>query len=195
MGTAQGTVEAGFEPVRDIFEQQFAEGENVGAGVAVYHRGKPVVDLCGGIADEASGRAWERDTMAFSYSTTKGLTATCVHVLADRGLLKYDDPVSRYWPEFAQNGKGGITVYHLLTHQAGMVQLPEGTTAADMTDWDKMVRGIEKESPVWEPGTATGYHALTFGWLNGEVVRRSEWPAFTLHDGDEVEIVSATQGG
>ena len=89
MGTAQGTVEAGFEPVRDIFEQQFAEGENVGAGVAVYHRGKPVVDLWGGIADETSGRAWERDTMAFSYSTTKGLTATCVHVLADRGQARY----------------------------------------------------------------------------------------------------------
>ena len=172
MATAHGTVAPGFEPVRDVFEKQFADGENLGAGVAVYHRGKPVVDLWGGIADEASGRPWERDTMAFSYSTTKGLTATCVHILADRGLLKYDDLVSRYWPEFAQNGKDKITIHHLLTHQAGVPQLPEGTTATDMLDWEKMVRGIEREGPVWEPGTNTGYHALTFGWLNGEVVRR-----------------------
>jgi CubicO group peptidase (beta-lactamase class C family) len=172
MTTAQGHVEPGFDAVRDIFDAQFAEGQNLGAGVAVYHRGKLVADLWGGIADEATGRAWNRDTMALSYSTTKGLTATCVHLLADRGLIDYDAPVATYWPEFARNGKERITVYHLLTHQAGLPQVPESLTSRSMLDWDTVIRALEEETPVWEPGTQTGYHALTFGWLNGEVVRR-----------------------
>lgn len=172
MAEVMGTVAPGFEAVRDAFEQQFEAGEQLGAGVAVYHRGRLVADLWGGVADETTGRPWARDTMAVAYSVTKGLTATCVHLLADRGLLQYDDPVSRYWPEFGTRGKEAVTIYHLLTHQAGLPQLPEGVTSRDLLDWERMVHGIEQESPVWEPGTGTGYHAMTFGWLNGELVRR-----------------------
>jgi CubicO group peptidase (beta-lactamase class C family) len=172
MGIVQGTVEAGFEPLRDVFEAQFDEGQHIGAGVAVYHRGRLVADLWGGLADEDAGTPWKHETMAVSYSTTKGLTATCLHVLADRGLVDYQAPVATYWPEFAQNGKSKITVYHLLTHQAGIPQLPDGCTSEDTLDWEKMIHGIEKLAPVWEPGTDSGYHALNFGWLIGEVVRR-----------------------
>ncbi|HXK34316.1 MAG TPA: serine hydrolase domain-containing protein [Dehalococcoidia bacterium] len=170
--TVSGRVEAGFEPVRDLLERQFAEGMHIGAGVCVYHRGRPVVDIWGGEAERGSGRMWDGDTMALCYSVTKGLTATCVHILADRGLVDYDVPVSKYWPEFASNGKGAITVRHVLTHQAGIPQLPDGVTAEDVLDWETMVRGMESLEPVWEPGTDSGYHALNFGWLAGEIVRR-----------------------
>jgi len=168
----QGHIAPGFEPVRDIFEQQFETGQNLGAGVAVYHRGELVVDLWGGVADEATGAPWKRDTMALSYSTTKGLTATCLHLLADRGLIDYAAPVSACWPGFERKGKAGVTVYHLLTHQAGLPLIPEGITTRDLLDWERMVAALTDTSPIWEPGTATGYHALTFGWLVGEVVRR-----------------------
>jgi CubicO group peptidase (beta-lactamase class C family) len=155
-----------------VFEQQFAQGQQLGASVSVYHRGRLAVDLWGGIADEATGRPWEAGTMAVCYSTTKGLTATCLHLLADRGLVSYDDRVMKYWPGFAANGKSAITVYHLLTHQAGIPQVPEGLTSDDLSDWPTVIKAIERLEPLWEPGTDTGYHALTFGWLVGEVVRR-----------------------
>jgi len=172
MAAVQGTVEPGFKPLRDLFKEQFAEGQHIGAGVAVYHRGRLVADLWGGLADEDTNTPWGRDTMAVSFSTTKGLTATCLHILADRGLVRYDDLVSKYWPEFAANGKGGIKVYHLLTHQAGIPQVPDGVVLNDLVDWDRMTRAIAAEAPLWEPGAETGYHALTFGYLVGEVVRR-----------------------
>ena len=168
----QGRTEPAFDAVRKTFEGQFAAGKHLGAGVAVYHRGRKVVDLWGGVADEASGRRWEEDTMAVCYSTTKGLTATCVHMLADRGKLKYDDPVAKHWPGFAAHGKEKITVYHILTHQAGIPQIPDGTTMDDVLDWEKMVHGMEGVEPLWEPGTDSGYHAMTFGYLAGEIVRR-----------------------
>jgi CubicO group peptidase (beta-lactamase class C family) len=165
-------VEPQFAAVRTTLEEQFAQGQHIGAGVCVYHRGRVVVDLWGGLADEDATKPWERDTMAVSYSTTKGLTATCLHVLADRGLVDYQAPVATYWPEFAKNGKANITVYHVLTHQAGMAQVPEGLHGADLFDWGRVIHGIEEEAPVWEPGTESGYHAVTFGFLVGEIVRR-----------------------
>lgn len=168
----QGTVERGFEAVREAFAGQFERGEHVGAAVAAHHRGRLVVDLWGGVADRETGRPWERDTMSVSYSTTKGLTATCLHVLADRGKLRYDDLVSKHWPEFAANGKDKITVYHLLTHQAGIPQVPDDVVVGDLADWGRMVRGMESLTPLWEPGTNSGYHALNFGYLVGEVLRR-----------------------
>jgi CubicO group peptidase (beta-lactamase class C family) len=188
MATVQGQVAPGFEPVRDVFQQQFDAGENVGASVAVYHRGKPVVDLWGGVAEEGTDRAWQRDTMAITYSTTKGMTATCVHILADRGQIDYDAPVATYWPEFAQNGKKRITVRHLLTHQAGMAPLPEGLSSEDMLDWEKVIHGIEQQVPAWEPGTGAGYHAVTFGYLNGEVVRRVSGKSVGTFLHDEVAV-------
>ena len=143
----QGQVEPGFEPVRELLEQQFAKGEHIGAGVAVYHCGRKVVDVWGGVAQEGTTRPWLADTMAVSFSTTKGLTATCLHILADRGLVDYQAPVAKYWPEFAQNGKDKITVDHLLTHQAGLAPVPEGMYDTDLHDWDRVIRGIEMQSP------------------------------------------------
>jgi len=140
--------------------------------VCVYHHGQPVVDIWGGLANEATGTPWEPGTMAVSFSTTKGLTATCLHILADRGLVDYDAPVATYWPEFARNDKERITVYHLLTHQAGLAPVPEGLHGTDLLDWERVIHGLEEQEPVWEPGTETGYHAVTFGFLVGEIVRR-----------------------
>jgi CubicO group peptidase (beta-lactamase class C family) len=186
MTQVQGRVEAGFEPVRALFEQQFAQGQHIGAGVAVYHRGRPVVDLWGGLADEDSGRLWEEGTMAVSFSTTKGLSALCLHILADRGLVSYDDLVAKYWPEFAANGKEAVTVYHVLTHQAGVPQLSDGLRADTLTDWDRMVREIAALPPLWAPGTNTGYHAITFGYLVGEIVRRIDGRSVGAFFRDEV---------
>jgi CubicO group peptidase (beta-lactamase class C family) len=184
--TVQGTVSPGFEPLRQAFEQQFGEGQHIGAGVAVYQRGKLVADLWGGLADEDKGTPWTRDTVAVSYSTTKGLTATCLHILADRGLVKYDDPVTKYWPEFGANGKGAITVRHLLTHQAGLAPVPDGIVLRDLLDWGRMTSAIAAQTPAWEPGSETGYHALTFGYLVGEVVRRVDGRSVGTFLQDEV---------
>ena len=172
MADIKGTTDPAFAPVRELLEEQFANNEHIGAGVAVYHRGALVADLWGGLADEDTKRPWEKDTMAVSFSTTKGLTATCLHILADRGLVDYQAPVGTYWPEFAKKGKEKITVYHLLTHQAGLAPVPEGLYGADLFDWERVIHGIEEQEPAWEPGTESGYHAVTFGFLVGEVVRR-----------------------
>lgn len=172
MAEIQGTVETGFEPVRELLGRQFDEGQHIGAGVAVYHHGRKVVDVWGGLADEDAGTPWMERTKALSFSTTKGLTATCLHILADRGLVDYQAPVARYWPEFAKHGKEKITVYHLLTHQSGLAPLPDGMYGEDLLDWERVIHGLEDEAPAWEPGTESGYHAVTFGFLVGEVVRR-----------------------
>ncbi|MDH3706266.1 MAG: beta-lactamase family protein [Acidimicrobiia bacterium] len=143
-----------------------------GAAVAVYHRGELVVDAWTGERD-ATGAAWERDTMAMSFSTTKGVVATVVHRLVDRGELDYDEPVATYWPEFAAAGKHHITVRQLLTHQAGMHDVRSLVPSAEvLLDWDEMVHRLAAASPRWEPGTRPGYHGLTYGWLVGEVIRR-----------------------
>lgn len=168
-----GHAEPAFAPVKALLEEQFSRGDHIGAGVAVYHRGQLVADLWGGLADEDAGTPWQPDTMALCFSTTKGLTATCLHILADRGLVDYQAPVSTYWPEFAKNGKERITVFHLLTHQAGLAPVPDGIEGRDLLDWERVIRGIEEQEPIWEPGVETGYHAVTFGFLVGEVVRRA----------------------
>jgi CubicO group peptidase (beta-lactamase class C family) len=166
----EGTFSEGFHKVAELFEQQLGKTDG-GASVAVFHRGELVVDLWGGMADE--GKPWQRDTLAMCYSTTKGVVATAAHVLADRGLLDYDEPVATYWPEFAQNGKEGITVRHVLSHSAGMHRI--GTVIDHghrILDWEHMTEALEQAAPAYPPGTSVGYHALTFGWLVGEIVRR-----------------------
>ena len=172
MTELHGEVDDAFKAVRDELTDQFANGKHIGAAVCVYHQGRKVVDIWGGLADEDEAKPWERDTLALSYSTTKGLAATCLHVLADRGLVDYDAPVADYWPEFAKNGKEEITVYHILTHQAGLPQVPEGLHGTDLFNWERVIEGIEKEEPAWVPGEESGYHAITFGFLVGEIVRR-----------------------
>jgi CubicO group peptidase (beta-lactamase class C family) len=149
-----------------------ASGQEVGLQVAAYHNGKLIVDAWAGVADEASGRPVDGDTLFTSWSTTKGFVATCIHILADRGQLEYGAPVARYWPEFGAQGKQLVTVLDLLTHRAGVPQMPDDVTAEMMTDWQAMCKAIAQHEPLWEPGTKTGYHAWTFGWLLGEVVRR-----------------------
>lgn len=160
-----------YAEVTDVFRKQTARTDG-GASVAVYHHGRRVVDLWGGVRNR-DGESWERDTLAMCWSTTKGVTATCAHVLADRGQLDYDERVATYWPEFAQNGKGNITVRHVLSHSAGLHRF--GTIidhGSKMLDWEHMTDALARAKPAYQPGTAVGYHALTFGWLVGELVRR-----------------------
>jgi CubicO group peptidase (beta-lactamase class C family) len=143
-----------------------------GAAVAVTVGGRAVVDLWGGYADKARTRRWTRDTLANVFSTTKGLTAICAHRLAGQGKLELDAPVARYWPEFAQNGKEHITVRQLLNHGAGIPALRQRLRAESFYDWNYMAGLLAAEQPFWTPGTKHGYHAITFGWLVGEVIRR-----------------------
>ena len=143
-----------------------------GAGVCVYHQGECVVDLWGGYKDE-EGTLWTQDTMAPSFSTTKGVAATLFHIYADRGLINYDARVADYWPEFGQAGKEEITVRQVLSHQSGLYHIREMIDHVDrMLDWKYMILAIEKATPVHAPGTRTGYHGLTFGFLVGEIIQR-----------------------
>jgi CubicO group peptidase (beta-lactamase class C family) len=143
-----------------------------GAAICVYHHGECVVDLWGGVQDEA-GRPWQRDTLAPSFSTTKGVASTLLHLYADRGLVDYDAPVARYWPEFAQAGKERITVRQVLCHEAGLYGIQDMIEhGREMLDWDHVCARIAAAAPRHAPGTAHGYHALTYGWLVGEIVRR-----------------------
>lgn len=161
-----------FAAVREAFAASFARGREVGASFAASVDGRLVVDLWGGFADAARTRPWERDTIVNVFSTTKALTALCAHVCVERGLLELDAPVAAYWPEFAEAGKGAITVRHVLSHQAGLAAVRRPLPPGALYDWDVMTRALAAEEPWWEPGTASGYHALTFGFLVGELVRR-----------------------
>ncbi|WP_019930326.1 serine hydrolase domain-containing protein [Nocardia sp. BMG111209] len=172
MTAIDGTVAPGFEPVRDAFAANFEKAGEVGAAVAVYRDGQPVVDLWGGLADPATDRPWERDTLQLVYSATKAVTAAAAHLLAQRGELDLDAPVSRYWPEFAAAGKSAIPVRQLLSHRAGLPALDHPVPLADALTWEPMVTALAAQRPLWEPGTAHGYHGRTFGWLVGEVIRR-----------------------
>ncbi len=162
----------GFEPVRAEFEANFVKRGEVGASLCVLIDGKPVVDLWGGASDTAQTQAWQADTLVNVWSSTKGWLALAMHTLADQGLLDFEAPVAQYWPEFAQHGKDRVLVKHLLTHTAGLpgvsVKVPDDT----IYDWNAMIRALEQSELFWEPGTQCGYHAGSFGWLNGEVIRR-----------------------
>ena len=147
-------------------------GAEVGLQVAAYIDGELVVDAWAGIANETSGQRVDGDTVFTSWSTTKGFVATCLHILADRGEVDYDTPIAHYWPEFAANGKDAITVRHALTHTAGIPQMPAEVTPEMMTDWTAMCTAIASHTPLWTPGTKVGYHAWTFGWILGEIIRR-----------------------
>lgn len=172
--------------VQAYLDDLVASGFEVGLQVAAYVDGKLMVDAWAGVADETTGRAVNGDTLFTSWSTTKGFVATCIHILAEHGQLDYDMPVAAYWPEFAAKGKGGVTVRHLLTHQAGVPQMPAGVTAEMMTDWDAMCAAIANHEPLWDAGTKTGYHAWTFGWLLGEVVRRVDGRPIEVFVQDEL---------
>lgn len=168
----QGRVEPGFEAVRAAFERNFAEAGEIGAGCCVHVDGRPVVDLTGGVADVASGRPYGPDTLQLVFSTTKGVTAICVNLLVERGELELDAPVSAYWPEFAEAGKRDVLVRMLLNHQAGLPTVDRRLRLAEILEIDPIVDALAAQEPVWKPGSAHGYHAITFGFLAGELVRR-----------------------
>jgi len=158
--------------VQSLLEEIIASGEETGLQAAAYLNGELVIDAAAGIADPDTGRSVDGDTLFTVFSTSKGVTATCMHLLAERGQLDYDAPVARYWPEFAARGKERVTVRDALTHRAGVPQMPDGLTPEDICAWDGITAAIADLPLLWEPGTKTGYHAYTFGWILGEVLRR-----------------------
>src|SRR5436309_12305982 len=167
-----GTCSDRFDPVRELFAAKLESGEDLGASVAVNIDGEMVVDLWGGWADEARTAPWTENTIANVFSTTKAMTALAALVLVDRGELDLDATVARYWPEFAANGKAGIKVRQLLSHTSGVSGWDQPITLEDLYDWDKSTALLAAQAPWWEPGPASGYHMLNYGYLIGEVIRR-----------------------
>ncbi len=168
-----GTVVSGFEGVRDAFEQNFTQYGDQGGSVAVIVDGETKVDLWGGFADPATNRPWTRDTLALVYSVTKGATATVANLLAERGQLELDEPVTKYWPAFGAKGKEKTTVRMLLSHRAGLPLVEAKLTREQVIAGAPVADALAAQAPIWEPGTSHGYHALTYGWLLNEVVRRA----------------------
>jgi CubicO group peptidase (beta-lactamase class C family) len=167
-----GSCDARFAGVRETFERNFTSGVEIGASVCFVLDGKKVVDLWGGHLEPERRHEWTPDTLVNTYSTTKGMTAICAHICVERGLLDLDAPVARYWPEFAAKGKERIPVRWLLSHQAGLAAPRRKVTVEDVFAWHPFVAALAEQEPWWEPGTRHGYHALTFGHLVGELVRR-----------------------
>lgn len=158
--------------VQEAIDELVVSGAERGLQVAVYRHGELIVDAVAGVADPATGRPVTPATPFFSYSIGKGVAATAAHVLAERGVLCYDTPIAELWPEFAAHGKERVTVRHALSQSAGVPGLPAGITVADLCDWSKMCAIVAGAEPWWEPGTKIGYHAVTFGYLVGEIIRR-----------------------
>lgn len=167
-----GTCDPKFAGVREAFAENFAERREIGASVAVMVDGQIVVDLWGGSADRRGTRPWKRDTLANVYSTTKGITAICAHRLVDKGELDLDAPVAKYWPEFAQAGKGDMPVRYLLGHRAGLPAVSKPLPDEALYSWEAMTGALAEQEPWWKPGESHGYHAITYGWLVGELIRR-----------------------
>ncbi|KNB50976.1 serine hydrolase domain-containing protein [Streptomyces caatingaensis] len=167
-----GHADEGYGAVADAFARNFAGTTELGAAVTVFVGGRKVVDLWGGVADERTGRAWEEHTPVPVMSVTKGVVALLVHLLAQEGRLDLDAPVARHWPEFAREGKEGITTRMILGHRAGLPVLDATPSFDEILAWTPVVRALEEQKPLWEPGTAHEYHGHTYGWLAGEVIRR-----------------------
>jgi CubicO group peptidase (beta-lactamase class C family) len=168
MTLASGTVQSG---IRDLVEEQLASGRQIGIQVGVYQGSDPVVDIAAGVMGPEDPRPVQADSLFCSFSVTKGVAALAVHILAEKGQIDYDAPVVSYWPEFAPNGKERLTVAQALSHQAGLHAMPSPFKPEHITDWDAGIRRMEQGVPAWEPGTATGYHAVTFGWIVGGIVQ------------------------
>jgi len=167
-----GDVDDGYGPVADAFRRNFAERGELGAACAVYRDGVKVVDLWGGYRDGYRRLPWERDTMVTVFSTTKGVASLAIAVAHSRGLLAYDATVVTYWPEFAAAGKDAVTVRQLLSHQAGLPAIDRPLSLADLADLDVVASALAEQQPAWTPGTRHGYHGISLGWYEGELVRR-----------------------
>ncbi|MGW4485360.1 serine hydrolase domain-containing protein [Amycolatopsis sp. NPDC004368] len=166
-----GEADERFGAVADAFARNFAEFPELGAAVTVFSGGRKVVELWGGVADEAGGRAWERDTVVPVFSCAKAIVSLCMHLLAQEGRLDLDAPVSRYWPEFAARGKAGITPRMVLAHRAGLPVLDETVPFVEIARWTPVIRAIEAQKTLWDPDSAYAYHGHVFGFLLGELVR------------------------
>jgi CubicO group peptidase (beta-lactamase class C family) len=167
-----GSVAPGFEAVREEFARNFAERDELGGACAVFLRGEPVVDLWGGVRNKQTGERWEQDTLVPVFSSTKGMASMGVAVAHSRGLFNYDERVATYWPEFAQNGKADVTVRQLLSHQAGVCAIDEKLGLDTLADPDRVAAAIARQKPAWEPGARHGYHGISLGWYESELVRR-----------------------
>jgi CubicO group peptidase (beta-lactamase class C family) len=186
MARVHGFALAGYESVREAFAASFDEHGEIGAACSLYRRGQPVVDLWGGLADPSSGRPWQEDTLVLVFSATKGVTAICIHRLAERGEIDLDAPVAELWPEFAARGKDAITPRQVLCHRAGLAAVDGDLTLEQVLAWDPVVAAIAAQQPNWEPGTAHGYHARSFGWILGELVRRATGRSLGAWLADEI---------
>jgi CubicO group peptidase (beta-lactamase class C family) len=169
-----GGVDEGYGKVADVFRRNLTSGQEVGAAVAVYREGVKVVDLWGGFRNGITKAPWEEDTLVLMCSTTKGLSALAVAVVAARGLISYDAKVADYWPQFAQASKGAITVRQLLSHQAGLPVLDVPLTLPDLADLAKSSAVLAAQAPAWTPGTRHGYHGITLGWYESELIRHTD---------------------
>jgi len=170
--TIHGTCDPRFARVRDVFAENFRERDEVGAAVALTLDGRPVVDLWAGHADQMRTRPWERNTIVNVYSTTKGMTALCLHRLVEQGRVDLDAPVARYWPEFAAAGKAEIPLRWVLSHRAGLPLVEADLSTEQVLAWNPVVEAIATQNPMWPSGSQHGYHTRTYGFILGEVVRR-----------------------
>jgi CubicO group peptidase (beta-lactamase class C family) len=186
----EGHVSRGFEPVRQAFEENFTRRDELGGACCVYHQGRKVVDLWGGIRDKITGEPWERDTMVVVHSATKGLAAMTLAVAHSRGWLDYEERVATYWPEFAQNGKETVTVRQLLAHQAGLFAFDEPVDRETVANLDRLAAVMARHKPAWMPGTRQAYHGLTLGFYEGELLRRVDPRHRTLGQFFQDEIAS-----
>lgn len=181
-----GTCDPQFEAVREAFADNFPTHGDIGAGVSVYVDGEQVVDLVGGTTTADGTEPYSADALQLVFSTTKGATAICAHLLAQRGELDLDAPVTDYWPEFAAAGKGDVPVRWLLCHKSGLVDIDRSMTLPEALDWDTVTSALAASSPLWEPGTQHGYHAVTYGHLVGEIVHRVSGRSLGAFFADEV---------
>ncbi|MCU0821268.1 MAG: beta-lactamase family protein, partial [Spirochaetes bacterium] len=167
-----GYVHPSFKEAASTFETQIPSGKPGGAALAVYYKGECVIDAWGGTRDEY-GNPWEKDTLSLSFSTSKGVMSTLMHILADKKMLDYDDPVVKFWPEFGQSGKEKITIRQIMCHEAGLYNIRDMIDhAGRMFDWEYMINTLAAAKPLHEPGKSHGYHGLTYGWLTGEIIQR-----------------------
>ena len=186
-----GECDPQFSKVKETFEKLYQEDREIGSCFAVYKDGNPLVELWGGFQDKDKTKPWQKDNLVTVYSTTKGVAAFCIALAMEKGLLKYEEKVSTYWPEFANNGKEDITVGMLMSHQAGICS-PETRNVDDYYNQNLMAEKLAGMTPIWEPGTASGYHSMTFGWLTSELILRvtgkSLGTYFREEVGDQHEI-------
>ena len=190
MTLVSGNVEPGFEKVKTAFADNFSSLQEIGAACSVFIRGRKVVDIWGGYADQKTGKAWQENTTVLVFSVTKGLASMAIALAHSRGLLDYDERVSRYWPEFAARGKDAITVRQVLSHQAGLPYLDKPVSPADIHTPDRLGNLIAGQQPLWEPGRRHGYHAYSIGWIESELLRRVDPSRRTLGRFFEEEIAA-----